>query len=183
LVIGVDVPDTPNEFKNHIKARRQQRLELRDRYQETRNGGISANIRNDLLEARLEFCEHFVSVALDQFEARVESVTASQVNTRLVTDRPWLDSSPRRRPRVSGSPSDPAPLLQHGVATTRNWDRKRTNTAPPHTISKTSVLPELRRHSAHFVQVGRSQLRTTAAGGITIASYTTQPATLHASGD
>ena len=108
LVIGVSVPYPPNGFKNHIKAH-SQRLELLDWYQETRNRGISANIRHDSLEARLEFCEHFFSVALDQFEARAEPVTASRSNTRPVTDRPWLDSPRRRHPGVSSSPSGPAP--------------------------------------------------------------------------
>lgn len=47
-----------------------------------------------------------------------------------------------------------------------------------------AVLPGLRRHRVRYVQVGRRQLHTSAAGdGITIFSDTTKPHTLHIGGD
>lgn len=46
------------------------------------------------------------------------------------------------------------------------------------------VLPQMRRHGIRYVQVGRNKLHTTSAGdGITVVSDTTEPTTLHISGD
>ena len=46
------------------------------------------------------------------------------------------------------------------------------------------VLPQMRRHGIRYVQVGRNKLHTSSAGdGITVVSDTTEPTTLHTSGD
>ena len=54
---------------------------------------------------------------------------------------------------------------------------------PPGADVERYVLPELRRHRVRFVQVGRHQLLTTAAGeGITTFSDTTEPDRLFVGG-
>ena len=87
-----------------------------DWYQETRNRGISTSATT---RSKRWSCEHFFSVALDEFEARAEPVTVSQPNTHPVTGSP---GSTVRDDEIRAFRAVNLVLLpQHGIATIRSW--------------------------------------------------------------